>query len=136
MNPQEQRDWIFQRLKHSLQALALPAEQQVQLFPKAVVIPDELVLDFDHWQSCAVDNYRIELTEEQLHSLEILNNKIESATDDADKCVWREDALRSHTFWTELRQLAIRALESFGWPLVAPPDYKHEYVLGGNAGKL
>src|SRR5690349_11927926 len=103
MNRQAQRDWIFQRLQHSLQALALPSEQQIQLFPRAVVIADELVLDFDHWQSCAVDNYRTELTEAQLRCLATLNDRIENATNNTDKSVWREDALRSHSFWLELR---------------------------------
>lgn len=131
MNRQAQKDRIFQRLQHSLQALALPGEQQIQLFPIAVVIADELVLDFDHWRSCAVDNYRIELTKAQLRCLGTLNDKIENATNSADKNVWCEDALRSHGFWAELRELAAQALETFGWPLAVPPNYKHEYVRGG-----
>ena len=131
MNPQLQRDRIFQRLKHSLQALALPDQQQAQLFPTSVVVTNELVLDFDHWQSCTVGNYRTELTESQLRSLTNLNDKI----DNADQSVWREDALGSHLFWIELRELAIRALEAFGWPLAVPPSYKHEFVLGENADR-
>jgi hypothetical protein len=69
MNDQQRKQWIFDRMKHSLQALSLPASTQNSLFPEFVVRADELVLDFDHWRVCAVGNYRAEMTDAQLDSL-------------------------------------------------------------------
>ncbi len=40
-------DRMMLRLKHSLQALAMPAEVQLTLFPDFVCKADELALDFD-----------------------------------------------------------------------------------------
>ena len=133
MNPKAQKEWILERLKHSLQALALPGEQQVQLFPRGVVVTDELVLDFDHWRSCVVGNDRSEFTEAQSRAIAALSEKIKSAPNENDKSVWHEEALCLHSFWIEVRKLAARALETFGWPAEVPPDYKHEYVLDPNA---
>jgi len=54
MNEQESKQSILERLQHSLQALALPAPAQVAYLPDFVVKTDEMVLDFGHWQDCAV----------------------------------------------------------------------------------
>ncbi len=135
INQQAQKDWVFQRLKHSLQALALPGDQQAQRFPDGVVVADELVLDFNHWQSCAIESYRIDITDPQLRCLASLNDRIESASGSVAEGIWQEHALRSHPFWHDLRALAGRALEVFGWPLAAPPGYGHEYFLGERSDK-
>ncbi len=47
MNHQQRKQWVFERLKHSLQALGLPAPAQVAYYPDFVVKTDELVLDLD-----------------------------------------------------------------------------------------
>ena len=41
---------LLEQLKWSLQALALPADSQLQQFPDFVVITDELMLEFDNWR--------------------------------------------------------------------------------------
>ena len=41
-------DWVQMWLKHSLQALAMPAEIQLGLFPDWVCKADELALDFNN----------------------------------------------------------------------------------------
>ena len=76
MDEQRRKQWIFERLKHSVQALALPATAQLSLLPDFVVKSDELLLDFDHWQECAVTNYGSDLTGEQLDSLAAMNAHI------------------------------------------------------------
>lgn len=119
---------VFTRLKHSLQALALPAKEQIQLFPDFATKTDELVLDFDHWRSCAVGNFRTEFTSEQLDSLSAIDRHIQNPS--GDQSVWQEEALFQHQFWQELRDLAVLSLSTFGWKPEIPPDYKHEYVEG------
>ncbi len=56
---------MMTRLQHSLQALAVPADVQLGLFPDFVCKVDELALDFDNWRLCVVDNSRVCLTDQQ-----------------------------------------------------------------------
>ena len=43
------RQAVLSHLEWALQALALPARDQVSLFPDSAHPADELILDFDHW---------------------------------------------------------------------------------------
>ncbi len=63
---------IFERLRHSIQLLACPAEVQLNLLPSFVRKADELALDFDQWRSVAVSNFRSELTASQLSGLDAI----------------------------------------------------------------
>ena len=128
MNEQRRKQWIFERLKHSVQALALPATAQLSLLPDFVVKTDELLLDFDHWRECAVTNYRADLTGAQLESLAAMDAHTVNPSD--DRSVWDESCVSTHPFWAELRTLAAVALNAFGWPQATPPSYAHEYVSG------
>jgi hypothetical protein len=128
MNEQRRKQWILERLKHSVQALALPAAAQLSLLPDFVVKTDELVLDFDHWRKCAVTNYRADLTSEQVESLAAMDAQI--ANPSGDRSVWDESSLSTHPFWSELRRLAALALNTFGWHQETPPSYAHEFISG------
>jgi hypothetical protein len=128
MNEQQRKIWIFERLKHSLQALALPPAEQASLFPDFVDKTDELLLSFDHWRVCAVGNYRADMTDAQSDSLASIDEHTdETATEPA---ILDESALGSNAFWQRLRVLAKQSLDAFGWPLETPPSYAHEYVRG------
>lgn len=127
MDEEPTKQWILQRLKESLQALAVQPSHQVRLFPDFVVKTDELVLDFDHWWSCAIGNYRNELTAEQLACLENINSQIDTATT-GDRSIWDEAALQSHPYWSRLRELAQKCLKEFGWECETPPGHPEEYV--------
>ena len=128
MDEQERKQWILERLKHSVQALALPATAQLSRLPDFVVKTDELVLDFGHWRECAVGNYRADLNGQQLESLTAIDAHI--ANPSGDRSVWKESSLSTHPFWADLRKLAAVALSAFGWPQETPPSYAHEYVRG------
>ena len=130
MNDQQRKQGILERLKHSLQALALPAAAQVLYLPDFVVKTDELVLDFHHWRECAVGNYRAGMTTAELESLAAVDAHIAVPNSIGDRTVWDESALHSHPFWEELRKLAAQSLNAFGWPRETPPSYAHEYVSG------
>ncbi len=43
---------------------------------------------------------------------------------------WTDQAVRDSKEWKEIRDLAARALNAFGWPMEIPPSYSHEYVSG------
>jgi|SRR5215472_977482 len=128
----ERREVILQRLKESLQALAVPASEQVRLFPEFVVKTDELVLDFDHWQYCAMANYGSQMTEAQRTSLVALDSHTDGGSS-AGRSIWDEQSLFTETFWDTARRLSKSALEAFGWPLQVPPTHSSEYVRGHSA---
>jgi hypothetical protein len=48
------RAGIFERLKHSIQLLASPAEFQLKMLPDFVCKADELALDFDLWREAVL----------------------------------------------------------------------------------
>jgi hypothetical protein len=118
---------IFERLRHSIQLLACPAEIQLSLLPSFVCKADELALDFDHWRLVAVSNFRSELTASQLACLDAIEGRLSELTHMGSEH-WSDDALRESTEWRGLRALATAALASFGWPLETPPSHADEYV--------
>jgi hypothetical protein len=118
------RTWQFERLKHALQALASPAEIQAGLFPDFVHTSDELMLDFDNFCSVVV-TYAGELKTSQIAAVEVLNRHLDTYPESAEGV----EALKSHAFWAKARELALQALDSFGWQYETPPRRDHEFVL-------
>ena len=82
MNELQRKRWIFERLTHSLQGMALPATAQLSYFPDFVMKTDELILSFDHWRECAIGNYRAEMTAAQLELLAVIDAHIASSGDE------------------------------------------------------
>lgn len=120
---------VFERLKHSIQLLACSPEIQLQMLPQFVCKPDELALDFDHWRHVALDNFRSDLTHEQLSYLDAIDASLVELTRMSSES-WSEDAVRESGEWNAVRALAVAALESFGWPLKAPPSHANEFIGG------
>jgi hypothetical protein len=118
---------IFERLKHSIQLLACPAEVQLNLLPSFVCKADELALDFDQWRLVAVSTFRSELTASQLSCLDAIGGRLSELTHMGSQH-WSDDAVRESSEWQGIRALAAAALASFGWPLEAPPSHADEYV--------
>jgi hypothetical protein len=117
----------FERLKHSIQLLACPAEVQLNLLPHLVCKADELALDFDHWRLVAVSSFRSELTTSQLLCLDAIDRSLSELTLLGSEH-WTDDAVRKSTEWKGIRALAAAALASFGWPVEEPPSHADEYV--------
>jgi hypothetical protein len=118
---------IFERLKHSIQLLACPAEVQLNLLPRFVCKADELALDFDQWRLVAVSSFRSELTTSQLLCLDAIDTSLSELTALGSEH-WTDDAVRKSTEWQGIRALAAAALASFGWPVEEPPSHADEYV--------
>lgn len=123
------RAGIFARLKQSIQLLACPPETQLAKLPNFLCKADELALDFDHWHTVALANFRSELTPSQLSCVEAIARSISDMTR-TGPAVWTDDAVRDSNEWNALRALAIAALKSFGWPLEMPPSHADEFVGG------
>jgi len=128
---QVDRTWLTERLMQSLQLLACAAEIQLGKFPPFVHAPDELALDFDNFRLAFVSNFRIELTAEQLHCLELIDRTFGQMNKD---CFSPEGVTHSSE-WQRIRELAAESLKAFGWPLDNPPRRDHEFVPGGPSKK-
>lgn len=131
-NDADTKRWTLIRLKHSVQALALSADLQCDLFPDFVCKADELALDFDHWRLCATTNYKDDLTETQKEKLSALDNTFDQMSGPANADYWTEKALHLRLEWEQIRVLARDALDAFGWSLEIPPSYAREFVPGRN----
>jgi hypothetical protein len=123
------RQGILDRLKHSIQLLGCPAEMQLKLLPVFVCKADELALDFDNWKTVALKNFGPQLTEYQLHCLSALDERLTELSRSNPE-IWTENAMRESVEWQRIREVALVALEAFGWHLETPPTHADEYVGG------
>ena len=115
---QLQRTWHFKQLKWSLQALAQAGAAQPTLFPEEPPKPGDLAFGFDHWAGVVRDLYGTELTELQAAALDGIAGKLETMSRDGaefDVELWTDAALATSELWAEVRQLALSALDAFGW---------------------
>lgn len=120
---------ILERLKHSVQLLASAPEVQLQLLPPFVCKADELALEFDHWWEVTRNRYGADLGPDQQSSLRALDEKLAWLTK-RGKEEWTDHAVRESHEWQEIRSLAARVLNTFGWPMETPPSHADEYVPG------
>ena len=114
---------IPERFKWSAQALAVPAETQLRLFPDFVCKGEELALEWDqHYRAVSTDAW----TAEQLSATRSLDAKLEAMSrcgPDYDEALWVDDSVLSCSpHWAEVRLLAAAVLDAFGWPSDPPPD--------------
>jgi hypothetical protein len=123
---QVNRPWITERLMQSLQLLACPPEIQLGKFPPFVHAPDEMAEDFHNFRLTFIDNFRTEMTGEQLHYLELIDRAFEQMS----KNCFSPDQVKNSGEWRKIREIASDALRAFGWPLSDPPRRDHEFVSG------
>lgn len=112
----------LKRLKHQLQALAVPAKVQLGLLPDFVCKADELALDFGHWCLCLLSNDNGRLTASQRAALVEIDNLFDKMTAKNEPALWTDDALGSRPEWEIIRQKAKRALALFAWPVDKPAE--------------
>ena len=99
------------------------------MLPRFVCKPDELALDFDVWREVVLNNFRSELSADQMSCIESIDRSLSQLTRMGSEC-WREEAVRQSEEWKHVRTLAANALDSFGWPLETPPSHADEFVGG------
>ena len=116
-------DSKYQRLCWALQALAMRADVQVDLFPDFVCKGDELALEFEE-HSQALDADRV--TDEQRQALKALDQKLASMSNggpDYSEALWFDErTLSTSSHWAEVRTLAAEVLRVLAWPVERPPD--------------
>ena len=121
---------LLVRLRHCLQALAMPADVQLSLLPDFVCKAGELALDFDHWSACVLSNPECQMSDGQRARLLALNDALEQMSGEGKQSLWTDQALGSRAEWERVRERAKAALASFQWGVECPPSYKDEYVRG------
>ena len=111
--------WMLQLL-HALQALAQPAQVQVELYPEFVCHGDELVIEYGE----ALDGAKStnDLTSGQIEALNELDRfLIEHSGKRHEELYLTPEGLVLPA-WDEIRSRARTALDSFGWPNDVPPS--------------
>ena len=121
-------DGVLSRLRHALQALALPAEAQLGLLPAFSGGADEFALNFDQWSRAASADRAIRMSRAQRDALKAVEGLLDKMSGEKNAHLWTMGALRGHREWTRLRKAARGALEAFGWGLEVPPSKPFEYI--------
>lgn len=118
------------KLRRAVIALAQEAEVQLSLFPDFVCKADELALDFEDGLYEMV-GHEAEFTDEQMAAIEALDRFISPMGGRANANLWTDDAVRSHPKWEQIRILARRAADAFGWNVRQLPPSDAVYVPAG-----
>jgi hypothetical protein len=126
MNEQELRAWSLDQLKWSLQALALPPDKQLGLFPPFTCTADEMALDFDHWAETARSQHAF--AADQLSALAAVDDLLSEMTGENNAELWTDAALTQLLRWQEVRERARTALRIFGWHLDMPPSDRATFI--------
>ena len=113
--------WCLLHLQYSEQALAQSAEKQLALYPGGAAKEDELALDFDNYYR-TVRPYTSFLDEEQQRVLDAIDQQLSDMSRQDNSHLWTETALYNSKEWERVRNLALKALEAFGWPNEVPPS--------------
>ncbi|TLN01262.1 hypothetical protein FDZ73_16585 [bacterium] len=111
----------FRKLKWTIQALALPPEEQLRLFPDFVCKADELALEYHEALAVIKGKFWDQCSPEQKQSLIELDKFLDQMSGEVNALSWTDEALRSSPIWVEVRRLALEALSAFGWPVETPP---------------
>jgi hypothetical protein len=114
-------------LRWSLQALANAGSGQPPLFPEQTVSPGELATSFEQASILVTHGEAGEVSEPQRTALEAISAQFETLSrDEAEFGVelWTEAAVATSEQWTEVRRLAMDALEAFEWSAADEPSGK------------
>lgn len=112
-------DYSMLRFRRSLQALAAPADVQLQLVPDHLWGVDELAIEFDQWYQ-VIKRRRTMFSKKQRTILEDLNKKLDEISGPENLRYWMEDTVRTDIAWEDIRNLARNALDAMGWPHQEP----------------
>jgi hypothetical protein len=121
-------DPALAQLKAALQALALPADKQLQLLPEFVREVDELALSFDHALKLLQTDSRRRLAGKHRQSLSEVERVLDGMSGQRNAHLWTRASLREEESWSRLREAARKALKSFDWKLEVPPGRLFEYI--------
>ncbi len=119
----------LEHLKESTQALALPYEEQVQVFPSFVLITDELVLEYDE-AFRFIDEMVLKnlITKKDKVFFEKIDQYSQYLSDNFTDLFLNEDSLKTDLKWEKMRELAKQALKNMNWEICRPTFSNNTYV--------
>lgn len=117
-------------VRRCVQALARPADEQRELFPYFVCVPDELVLDLDEALRAVGGLESEAFLPDESAVLAKLNGLIGRLSGDANAELWLNEALSADPRWENIRAHARDVLHVFEWPDERPPASDASYVGG------
>jgi hypothetical protein len=121
-------DFTLQRFKWSLQALAAPADVQLELYPESDWKVDDMAIEFEEWYE-TIKKRQTFFTVKQAAILRRLNRTLDDISGPENTYYWMEDALRADPVWEKIRSMAKDALRALGWPLEVPPRERSDIVV-------
>ena len=116
------------RLRWSLQALACSAEEQASLYPDFVCPGDELVLEFDQYNTKAQETDM--LSAEARSALDALDDFLENHSGERYERMYLEPVGLGEPEWRDIRNLAEAALDALGWKHEIPPKDRGDIYIG------
>jgi hypothetical protein len=108
----ESRETLLMR---AVQQLALPADEALAARPLHGSNPEALALEFDDLYTDYIDNLDELPSEAQLVALQALDSALTAMSGPANAELWTPTSVSSHPRWSEVRDLARRAIDHFGW---------------------
>jgi len=125
------------RFMWAVQALALPAEHQLSLFPSFAEVADELALEHEETQAGFLAAFAAHLTSVQKQAIKALDEELERMSgEEYATTLWTVDALAGRPEWDQVRSLARSVLSVMGWPASVPPlDRGAVYVESPKANR-
>jgi hypothetical protein len=103
-------------LTRAIRRLAAAGSGQAVLFPDDNASAMDLVRDFDQQASLVREEYEAQLSPPQIEALNLLQQKLSTISSDGaefDADIWTDEAVRTSERWSEVRELAISALQAF-----------------------
>ena len=93
-----------------------PSADEARKRPSTEGFAENLVFEFDEAYTTFVEGFEELPSEAQLVALQAVDTKVSSMVRATDASLWTDDARREDPSWREVRDLAERVLEVFGWP--------------------
>jgi hypothetical protein len=121
-------NFSLERFKWSLQALAAPADIQLDLYPDSDWKVDDMAIEFEEWYE-AIKKRQTFFTAAQAAILRKLNRSLDEISGPENAYYWMEETLRADPVWEKIRLLAKDALRALGWPVEVPPKERSDTLI-------
>ena len=112
------------QLMWSLQALAAPAEFQLELPQRGRSIPSQLWLEFERACDEIFDSEGrgpTNLLEKGLEGVGDLRCQLQLMREKGNERLWVNETLATESEWEAIRKASRRVIKAFGWPNEPPP---------------
>jgi hypothetical protein len=121
-------NFSLERFKWSLQALAAPANIQLELYPDSDWKVDDMAIEFEEWYE-AIKKRQAFFTARQAAILRKLNRTLDEISGPENAYYWMEETLGVDPVWERIRSLAKDALRALGWPIEVPPKVRSDIMV-------